>query len=227
MEISIFQYINLEKTIDYQLFFCYYLIDNRGGTRDMKKNIKRLDNKGFTLVELLAVIVILALVMGIAASYMISTMNQSRQATLHNTAQNAAATLNSWMANDLLVTDNDERQLGTSFESDVKKDGTWKCLGTTDGAESFTIKAGGNNTGLLAALGLSKDDIKVEGTAPVKGDDGYGISVNTTCSAIRYNTTTGGYEILLVATDGGKFYVSDASNYAFSRANESGAEISD
>ena len=31
MEINLFLFINLRKTIDYQLFFCYYLVNNRGG----------------------------------------------------------------------------------------------------------------------------------------------------------------------------------------------------
>ena len=40
MEISIFLYINLRKTIDYQLFFLYNLVDNRGGKLDEYKKIK-------------------------------------------------------------------------------------------------------------------------------------------------------------------------------------------
>lgn len=53
----------------------------------MKKfNRKRLDNKGFTLVELLAVVVILAVVMGIAMTSVLSSMNNSRKGALSDSA---------------------------------------------------------------------------------------------------------------------------------------------
>ena len=65
-----------------------------------------------------------------------------------------------------------------------------------------------------------------------------GVDTGSTCSALRYNSSTGGYEILLVAKNGGKYYVSadkyalnDAThknrNYAFSRASEAGTDIND
>lgn len=54
------------------------------------KNRKKLNNKGFTLIELLAVIVILAIVMGIAASSVISIINNSRKSGLQDSAAAAA-----------------------------------------------------------------------------------------------------------------------------------------
>ena len=57
----------------------------------MKKlNRKRLNNKGFTLVELLAVVVILAVVMGIAATSVLSSMNNSRKGSLVNSAESVS-----------------------------------------------------------------------------------------------------------------------------------------
>ena len=52
--------------------------------------MRKLNNKGFTLIELLAVIVILAVVMGVAATSVLSAMNNSRRSSLQNSAQSAA-----------------------------------------------------------------------------------------------------------------------------------------
>jgi len=52
--------------------------------------MKRLNRKGFTLVELLAVIVILAIVMGITLVTVLPTLQKSRQEAFELTAQTAA-----------------------------------------------------------------------------------------------------------------------------------------
>ena len=52
--------------------------------------MKRLNRKGFTLVELLAVIVILAIVMGITLVTVLPTLQKSRQSAYELTAQTAA-----------------------------------------------------------------------------------------------------------------------------------------
>ena len=77
--------------------------------------MKKLNNKGFTLIELLAVIVILALVMGIAATSMLSTMNNSRKSTLHSAAQTAASNLNNWVVEDQLATTANDQRVGNNF----------------------------------------------------------------------------------------------------------------
>ena len=52
--------------------------------------MKRLNRKGFTLVELLAVIVILAIVVGITLVTVLPTLKKSRQEAFNLTAQTAA-----------------------------------------------------------------------------------------------------------------------------------------
>lgn len=52
--------------------------------------MKRLNRKGFTLVELLAVIVILAIVVGIALTTVLPTLKKSRQNAFDLTANTAA-----------------------------------------------------------------------------------------------------------------------------------------
>ncbi len=211
-----------------------------------KVNRKKLNNKGFTLVELLAVVVILALVMGIAASSMLNTMNSSRKSTLHSAAQTAASNLNNWIADDMLATTVSEQKLGndfikhtqgiagTSFKNASGSDETvnpgkdqWICLGQ-DSISNVSNK--GTSATLLNVLGLSGDDIVIGTNTPTKSEvDGtYTITDNLTCSALRYNSSTGGYEFLLVAKDGGKYYVaSETNNYAFSRASGPNKSIND
>ena len=52
--------------------------------------MRKLNRKGFTLVELLAVIVILAIVVGIALTTVLPTLKKSRQSAFELTAQTAA-----------------------------------------------------------------------------------------------------------------------------------------
>lgn len=193
----------------------------------MKKlNVKRLDNRGFTLIELLAVIVILAIVMGISATSVLNSINNSRMSSLHSTAQNAANTLNTWVAEDMLVTNNADKKLGDNFVSSSQT-GDWMCLGTIG-----DINNRGTAASLAKALSLSAEDLKLTGAAPTLSNGTYNITITSTCSALRYNSSTGGYEILLVAVNGGKYYVSTngtngANNFAFSRASGTGVKLTD
>ena len=229
MGTNLFLYINLIKTIDYQLFFWYDLGNNRGGYKMKKINRKRLNNKGFTLVELLAVVVILALVMGIAASSMLSTMNSSRKSTLHSAAQTAATNLNNWVGEDAIVTVAADKKLGNTF-IEKSQTGDWICLGNADIAE---IDNADGNEGLTAdlvtALGLNETDIKIDaGGTFAKEVITAGSEADPTCSALRYNKNSGGYEIVLVAEDDGKYYVAgDTFHYAYSRATGPNTQIAD
>ena len=193
------------------------------------KNMRKLNKKGFTLVELLAVVVILALVMGIAATSMLSTMNSSRKSTLHSAAQTAAANLNGWVADDLLITDNSKQKLGNTFIQNTQGSAaanTWICLDNTN----LDINNGGaTNKSLLNALGLNSSDFIITGSAPSLSGGSYTVAA-TTCSALRYNSNTGGYEFFLNATSTGKYYVAAdgaTGNYAFSRAASSATSITD
>ena len=203
---------------------------------NVKRNKKRLDNKGFTLIELLAVIVILAIVMGISANNILNSINQSRKSSLHSTAQNAANNLNTWISEDMIQTDNAQKKLGDDFISG-SQNGAWHCI-----AEFSSIVNKGKAASLMNALSLNtKDLVLTTSSVPVVASGKTstptvkGVDTGSTCSALRYNSSTGGYEVLLVAKNGGKYYVSadgyaaaDANkNYAFSRASEAGTDISD
>ena len=204
------------------------------------KNINRrkLNNKGFTLIELLAVVVILAIVMGIAATSVLSSINNSRSSTLLSTAQNAANQLNTWASEDALATETSKMHIGTNSEfykkvADQGKTDTWVCLNDT-----LTVNNGGSTVGILTALGLkgatdgTKGDVVVGTTPPTVGTGSTAGSTATrgTCSAVRYNTKIGAYEILLTANNQGKYYVANDGinkNYAFSRARAYATKIGD
>lgn len=198
-----------------------------------KINRKRLNNKGFTLVELLAVVVILALVMGLAVTSMLGVMNSSRQSTLHSAAQTAASNLNNWVVEDQLATIATNQMLGNSFVTytQVTMANKWVCL---DNTNIKNINNKNKTTTLLAALGFNNEDIVISAKTPTISSGAYTITSNNatltsnTCSALRYNTSTGGYEFLLVARNGGKYYVaSETNNYAFSRASKPNVSIAD
>ena len=197
--------------------------------------MKNLNNKGFTLIELLAVIVILALVMGLSATSLLNSINSSRKSSLQSAAQNAANQLNTWVSEDMLVTDDNDKKLGDGFINDTQTTSSWICLG--DSKLKIKNKTGNRNVLLTDALSLGKADVdlyfgtknnNVWGTLPSLSNGSYSIT-DTTCSALRYNKSTGGYEFLFVAKKGGKYYVSSLGNdnFAFSRATESGESISD
>ena len=220
-------YIFIKKQLTNNCFFVIIkLIIKEDIVMEMKKiNRKRLNNKGFTLIELLAVVVILAIVMGIAATSVLTSINNSRKSSLYSAAQNAANTLNTWVSEDMLVTDNSKKKLGDTFVNNTQGTGanTWICFGSDS---IKTITNGGTSATLLNALGF--------------GDNGTGLVIGATfaeetdstlptCSALRYNTSSGGYEVVLVAANGGKYYVSNEANknFAYSRAQGPGESISD
>ena len=182
----------------------------------MKKvNRKRLNNKGFTLIELLAVVVILAIVMGITGTAVLNSINNSRKSTLYSAAQNAANTLNTWISEDMLVTIDAQKKLGDKFIANTQTTNLdkWVCLASLK-IRNADGKTTDPTVDLYKALGFSNNDI-VLGTTWSKET----ASADPKCSALRYNKSIGGYEIVLVANSGGKFYVSsDSFHYAYSRA---------
>ena len=103
------------------------------------KNIKRkrLNNKGFTLIELLAVIVILAIVMGIAATSVISIINNSRQSGLQDSAASAADAFR--VAYGEMSLSNSGKILGISTDTIFTNTAT--SVNLEDAADSLNITA--------------------------------------------------------------------------------------
>lgn len=197
------------------------------------KNVsrKKLNNKGFTLIELLAVVVILAIVMGIAATSVLSSINNSRKSSLYSTAQNAANTLNTWISEDMIETNNATKKLGDDFVTSSQT-GNWICFDT----DTTKITNGGNGeASLFSALSLSSDDVEIGTggfTKETIDSSTKKVTALPSCSAYRYNKGTGAYEVVLVAKKNGKFWVSNNGtdgvlNFAYSRASAAGTSISE
>ena len=179
-------------------------------------NYKKLDNKGFTLIELLAVVVILAIVLGLVfSSGVLGSVTSSKRTLLLSTAQKSALNLNTWIAEDILVMSDAEKKLGQNFLSTTMS-GEWICLN-----DNMIINNGGNATTLIKALGFSTNDIVVGTTFTAEVKDNSGIATaDPSCSAIRYDSSKDGYELLLVAAPGGKYYVNeDKVHFAYSSAS--------
>ena len=180
-----------------------------------KINRKKLNNKGFTLIELLAVIVILAIVVGIFGVAILNPTNSAKRTSLLSASKNASKNLNTWYTEDSLnIINSEPRKLGDEFLNSTMT-GEWICL-----SDSLEINNSNAPSTLLKALGLSKKDILIGTTFTAETVDGDGnIVSNPTCSAIRYNVNIGGYEFLLVAAQGGSYYVAgDKLHFAYSSA---------
>lgn len=66
----------------------------------MKKNKKKLNNKGFSLVELIIVIAIIAILAGALAPQLIKYLDKSRKASDIQTAQTIATAVNAALADE-------------------------------------------------------------------------------------------------------------------------------
>lgn len=180
----------------------------------MNINRRKLNNKGFTLIELLAVVVLLAIVMGLVASSVLNPFAGAKRTSLYTLSKKVVLNLNTWDTGDMSVIDASEKKLGQEF-LDTTMTGEWVCF-----SDDLKINNAGSPTSLMKALGLSDKDIMV-GTkyvAETVNSDGV-VTSNPSCSAVRYNKSIGGYEVVLVAAKGGKYYVNgDKLHFAYSSA---------
>jgi len=166
--------------------------------------MKKLNRKGFTLIELLAVIVIMAIILIVTVPNIIQSIGDARTNSIHNLAVSAANSYNTAYGQDLVAT---TKILGNIPE---KITNDWQCIG------AFTSGTTGNgsNKDLATVLGLNASDVVLgdkNGNVPDTG----AITQNT-CSAIRLNN--GSAEVVLVAAQGGRFYVAQQITYAYSKA---------
>lgn len=130
--------------------------------------MKKLNRKGFTLVELLAVIVILAIVVGITLVTVLPTLKKSRQEAFEVTAQTAAEYLEKQYQLSLIgdlsggtlematipttatnLTADDFKRAGLKAENYVIGTGsTWYInVATSRACVKLTAKTGTGNTG--------------------------------------------------------------------------------
>ena len=164
--------------------------------------MKKLNSKGFTLVELLAVIVILALVLVLTIPNVLNAMNNSRISSIHSKAKSVANWYSESILADGLTTNEADKIIPTAIANQITS--SWKCIGA--------ITGGGKTLTDLAEL--NDGDFVLSGTAPDNTPSDTNVKSNT-CSAIRQNTG-GKVEVLLVGTSTGKFAVGGGAVYAWS-----------
>ena len=163
--------------------------------------MKKLNRKGFTLVELLAVIVILAIIIALVFPQVTNVLNNSKVSTMHSNAVGVKKWWDTAVIDDQMTTG--EKQLPDGIVDSVTT--SWKCMDSvvSDAGEKF-----------YEVAKLAESDYVFTGDIPV---DGEAVDSNT-CSAVRYSN--GELEVLLVAKSGGKNYIAGRTTFAFSSASD-------
>ena len=137
--------------------------------------MKKLNRKGFTLVELLAVIIILAIVVGITIPAVLTTINSTRDKAFQTSVEAVADWLDR-QASAFLVSDGDI----------VTTDGTYVSACTTNGAINATCTVSAE---LLNAAGVKAANF----------------TTTDNSSSIKYNTTSGRYCVKLKGSTSGDY----------------------
>ena len=139
--------------------------------------MKRLNKKGFTLVELLAVIVVLALLMVVAASSIGSALTNAKKNTLKTEAQKIVTNVYQNAYSQYMLNGNIGGLTGYTSVAAVGTTG-YKITGT-DGKYSFIVKVDkqGNVTGYCVNYNTSELSIK---EATITATGAYTISDSAT-----------------------------------------------
>ena len=144
-----------------------------------------MNNKGFTLVELLAIIVILAVILVVAIPPILDAMDNSKKKSLENSAKSVASGWSNNIAAALLDSSgltSDQTALYLNWGDD------YKCLTETD----------------AAVLGMDVNQY-VFGTA---GADTNLTTTNPQCSMAKVEGTA--VTVILAVTEGHQMYLADA-----------------
>lgn len=155
--------------------------------------MKKLNNKGFTLVELLAVIIILAIVVGITIPAVTTTTNNARKSAF-NTAASVAA---DWFDRQYQAAG-----IGDTSVATVSSYYTAVCV-TKKCTSANGLTAGVLTSDAITAAGLKAANIVVGTANSVSMTDA--LAKDTATSYVMINTTTGRSCVKLVSTTDGQY----------------------
>lgn len=134
--------------------------------------MKKLNNKGFTLVELLAVIIILAIVVGITIPAVLTTVDKSRNQAFETAADTAADWLDrqyqSYLIGDETLSAVDQAYKDQCVKTDADGNFVFNCVASSDAL----IRAAGLKTENVSKLTatFSEGRYCVTLVAKAKGD---------------------------------------------------------
>lgn len=134
--------------------------------------MKKLNRKGFTLVELLAIIVILAVILVVAIPPILDAMDNSKKKSLENSAKSVASGWSNNIAAALLDSSgltSDQTALYLNWGGGTTGSDGYKCLTTTDaavlGMDTKQYVFGAADKTNLSSAAPECSMAKVEGTA--------------------------------------------------------------
>ena len=151
--------------------------------------MRKLNRKGFTLVELLAVIIILAIVVGITIPAVLGTITTSRKKSGENAAQIAA----NWVDEQYVLAGVDDAGVDNAF----KATGACGAAGQSCVGKTVTI----SSADFITAAGMKTSDV-----------DSIDVNINKTSGkscVVVHVKATGGYYI--TADAGTQTYTEGAS----------------